>query len=668
MSWLYYLLEANLYLIIFYGFYKLILQKETFYALNRYYLIFSTVLAFILPFFQLGFLKEPIISEPNLVFTPEIDQVNYQNILVQTQVQASVFTFENIIITLYAVVVFFLLFKFLFSLSKIIKLQKVPFIVLENGIKLIHLQKSKSAFSFFNLLFLDPQLPEKNTILKHELVHIRQKHSIDVLFFEVLQIINWFNPIIYLLKKDVKLIHEYLADEETTNAVIEKYDYALFLIKNSSAIQNMAIINQIFSSSVLKKRISMLNQKKSPKWARLKLLFVLPITAGILCISTMAFTKEYGFVELTSQRAILQDSVLKNKKTAPPIVKKDKPLMSRSPNTPSKKHKKIPPPIVKPDQRTSLTKLNDATNKSLSFYIDRSRNQKLVFPKTANKASITVANRWGNEVYKNENYLNDWNGQSENITEGTYFFVYSEINDQEKVVNTLKGWVSILDSIGELQPPVVAKNIVVLPPPPIVEPDPRKKANLKSFRKVNKQLPPAIVTPDNQTYFYTKNTYGGELHNAIKVDQRYIIVNSKPIEDNSNFHGVRNTESVKYLSQSEATKKYGTKGKYGVVEIIGENLSYLPKPTPLPFPKITLNRSKNEMLIIPNSDFESKTLTVYDKKGKIIYNTTAYNNDWNGQKGNYGVSKLLPAGNYQYLMKIVGQPRSNKRGVINITD
>lgn len=297
MNWFYYLLEANLYLILFYGFYRLFLHKETFYSVNRFYLLATSLLAFILPIMQVSYFKKPEVLEINYAPIQEIDQLNVQFSKLQAP-NESIFTLNNTLITIYSAVAILFLFKFIFSIYKIMRMQKGEFKILENGVKLIDLKGSKVAFSFFNLLFLDPLLPEKCTILKHEFVHIKQKHSVDVMFFEILQIINWFNPITYFIKEDVKLIHEYLADEEITNYDVEKYDYALFLIKNSTGIQDLALTNQIFSSSILKRRISMLNQKKSAKWARLKLLFALPIIGGILCLSTMAFTKDYGLVDL----------------------------------------------------------------------------------------------------------------------------------------------------------------------------------------------------------------------------------------------------------------------------------------------------------------------------------------------------------------------------------
>ena len=310
MNWLYYLLESNLYLVLFYGFYKLFLHKETFYAINRYYLIFSSLTAFILPFFQLGFLKNTVPVDTSYPIFPQTDPINFNTFQIPTTVTETFFNTSNITIIIYLSITSLLLLRLVISLISLINLRKNTYTVLENGISLIALKESKHAFSFFNLLFIDPQLAEQSTILKHELVHIKQKHSIDVIYFEILNAVNWFNPIAYFIKNNIRLIHEYIADEETTKHGVEKYDYSLFLIQNSSGIQNLTLTNQIFSSSTLKKRISMLNQKKSANWASLRLLLALPLVGAMLCASTMAFTKNYGYIDLLPEKASLQKALI----------------------------------------------------------------------------------------------------------------------------------------------------------------------------------------------------------------------------------------------------------------------------------------------------------------------------------------------------------------------
>lgn len=346
MSWLYYLLEANLYLLLFYGFYRLFLHHDTFYGLNRYYLIFSSVLSFILPFFQLGFLKEEVVIS-YAAFTP-IPQ------------STTLLTLENVFLLLYGLISLGLIIKICTGLSRLQSIIKKAKKTRENGITLIEMENSKMAFSFFNFLFIDPELDQKTTILKHEMVHIRQKHSIDILLFELIQISSWFNPITYLIKNDIKLIHEYLADEVTTNKDIAKYEYAMFLIQNSYGNREVSLTNHFFNSSLLKNRISMLNQTKSAKWARLKLLFIIPITGFMLCLSTTAFTKDYGTIQLGQKKEsltlALQDTTRKKVKQIklvppPPPVAPGSSKARKTAPVVKKDGKKLPPPVVINDEK-----------------------------------------------------------------------------------------------------------------------------------------------------------------------------------------------------------------------------------------------------------------------------------------------------------------------------
>lgn len=554
MSWFYYLLEANLYLILFYGFYILFLQKETFYEANRYFLILSTVLSFVFPLLKIGYFN-PVL--PN--FIPDDNFIPYTTDAIDIQqsatTQSNLFHLPQLLLIGYGLVILVLLSKTIAGLFKINKILKRSTQKAENGITIVELQNSKFAFSFFNLLFIDPLLPQRNIILKHEMVHIKQKHSYDILFFEFVQIINWFNPAIYLIKKEIRTIHEYLADEQMTERDDEKYDYAMFLIQNSQGINVVNLTNQMFSTSILKKRINMLNQKKSSKWSRLRLLLTLPLIGGIVSLSTMAFTKDYGIVELYS-----------GKNQAKMVIRQD----------------------------------------------------------TVKKAFSA-------------------NG---------------------------------------------------------------------------------IDVPDLSTVYFAYR-FNATLQKPMPVSKRLFVINDKEIEAGT-VGGVKNIDHIILLNPQNGVKKYGEKGKNGVIEVHGSKANILDIPSPPPmepasppqpprppkppkkgtkitskigkpgtelppplaiepnpalqknnvaigpppaFSKISLNRAKSESLVIPDSDFDNKTLTVYNEKGKVVYNTTDYQNDWNGKKGNYGkYVSTLPAGKYQFLMKIAGKPLLNKRGIINITN
>lgn len=352
MEWLYYLLEANLYLLLFYGFYRLFLANETFYNNNRYYLLLSCLSAFILPVLQLGFLNPaPVVD--NVLFPPPIlltaEQLAATAALpIQKQID-----YMSYLYPIYLFIAFCFTTKLIFSLYKIIIIWLRSKKVKTGNITLIELNGQATAFSFFNLLFIHPHLAEKETVMSHEMVHIKQKHSLDILFFEILQIACWFNPIIYFIKKDIKLLHEYIADDLSTRKGIQKHKYAMFLIENSFGVVATPLTNQIFNQSILKRRINMLNKKRTAGWARLKMLLTLPLVGGMLCISTMAFTKDYGYVDLLPEKSKAAETVQQEALQ----VEKGKKQAATKAYVTKKDKVKFPPPIVKPDQKQWFTPL-----------------------------------------------------------------------------------------------------------------------------------------------------------------------------------------------------------------------------------------------------------------------------------------------------------------------
>ena len=350
MTWLYYLLESNLYLAIFYGFYLIFLQKETFYGLNRGYLISSTIFSFLIPFLQIGILSQLIYGANKL-------SLAYTNPNLAT-VKSSELKFSSLVdlaLVLYIVIAAYFIVKLIIGFYEILSLALKAKKETTGGITYIELKDSPSAFSFFNLLFINPSSKEKHTILKHEMVHIRQRHTVDILFFELLKIFNWFNPIVWLIQKDIKLLHEYIADDLTTNSDIEKHDYAMFLIQNSFGVTPNYLTNQIFNQSILKRRINMLNKRKSAGRARLKILLAVPIVGGMLLASTVGFSKDYAMLDLYPEKYSEghpnhQSKNQKNDSVPPPQTPRTPPKPPKEPKANAKGTIKFPPPIVKKDQ------------------------------------------------------------------------------------------------------------------------------------------------------------------------------------------------------------------------------------------------------------------------------------------------------------------------------
>jgi len=299
MNWLHYLLEANIYLSVFYAAYCLFLNKETYYTLNRVYLLLSCTMAFILPLVQVSALKPAAESAQQTYITIAANSQHGVTLApVNNQPPVNHFTLQDAILYLYIIGMAVMALLLFIKIGRLIKMTARGNTILNDKYKLIGIESSNTAFSFFNYLFIGTKINGSDTIIRHELVHIKQKHSADIVFMEILRIINWFNPIIYFVQISLKTVHEYIADEQTAARETDAFTYSSFLVANAYGIGGSSVTHSFFNYNLLKKRIIMLNQKRSGNLARLKYLVAVPICAGMLCASTLAFSKNYALVDL----------------------------------------------------------------------------------------------------------------------------------------------------------------------------------------------------------------------------------------------------------------------------------------------------------------------------------------------------------------------------------
>lgn len=298
MNWIKYLLEANVYLALFYAAYYLLMRRETYYQLNRAYLLSCSVVAFIIPLLQLGFLKpvpEPV--QPNMATAFDTSMATYvagQAVKPPPVAELGI----NYYLLVYITVAALLAIGFGIRLFQLIKLAKHGKHVAAKNFKLIEIEDDDRAFSFFNYLFIGKKLTASDTIIKHELVHIRQRHSLDIIYLELLKIICWFNPLVYLMQHSIKELHEFIADSQIAASQQDVDGYTDFLIGNAYGLSETALTNNFFNKNLLKTRIMMLHQKRSGGLAGLKYLVALPLLAGMLCLSTLGFTKNYMMIDL----------------------------------------------------------------------------------------------------------------------------------------------------------------------------------------------------------------------------------------------------------------------------------------------------------------------------------------------------------------------------------
>ncbi|MBC7891039.1 MAG: hypothetical protein H7Y12_02385, partial [Sphingobacteriaceae bacterium] len=257
MNALHYLLQANLYLALFYGFYWLWLRRETFHQLNRAYLLAAAALSLFIPVLQSDWVRSWFLTERvhEVVYTYyDLDAV-FVTALPQ---QAVGLTWGDA-------------FAFVYMAGVLVGLGRISF-------QLAHLQRflsrrkstaGRMAFSFFNHLVVGRHLAGRDTILIHERVHARQLHSADVLLVELLAIFNWFNPAVYAYRQSLRAVHEFIADQHASRHAPTKADYALLLFTKQFGISPQ-LTNSFFSQSLLRRRVAMLQKAHSPRRALLK--------------------------------------------------------------------------------------------------------------------------------------------------------------------------------------------------------------------------------------------------------------------------------------------------------------------------------------------------------------------------------------------------------------
>lgn len=265
---IHYLLQTLVFQLIFLLVYDVFLKKETFYSLNRIYLLVTPLLSLLIPFIQFDFIRESV-QKSDVIKLQEV-VVGVTNKIAETDVYY--FTLLNII----EIGGLIALGWFVYKLIKIYQLIRHHKQQKKTGYIEVLLTENEAAFSFFRYIFIGENITESNKehIIRHELVHIRQKHSFDLIFFECMRILFWFNPLVYVFQQKISELHEFIADEETAkDNRTQQYE---FLLQQVFRTEKFSFVNQFFKQSLIKKRIAMLNKKHSAGVKRVKFALLVP--------------------------------------------------------------------------------------------------------------------------------------------------------------------------------------------------------------------------------------------------------------------------------------------------------------------------------------------------------------------------------------------------------
>jgi beta-lactamase regulating signal transducer with metallopeptidase domain len=289
-----YFIKANGLIILFYLMYVLFLRKETFFVANRLYLISGLILSLSLPLITF---TKTIWIEPTPVpeFYQEITPINSNSI--EVPVQETPIDWSLILTTVYVVICVLILAKIGIEIVSFYNRIRKHNQQKEADFTLIQSNTTENPFSFFHYIVINPNLfseAELQHILTHESIHVKQKHSIDVLLGKLFCAVFWVNPIIWLYRKAMLQNLEFIADSETFQQIENKYEYQITLLKVVSHQHDLSITNQ-FYQSLIKKRIVMLHTNQSHKRNAWKYATILPLLVGFMLlfqIETIAQVKE----------------------------------------------------------------------------------------------------------------------------------------------------------------------------------------------------------------------------------------------------------------------------------------------------------------------------------------------------------------------------------------
>jgi bla regulator protein BlaR1 len=310
-----YLIKSACCAVIFLLLYRCILEKEKMHRFNRIYLLVSVVLSLIIPFINLPISGEVLpsvnLAVPVVFAETDMQQTTLENAVSPVTEASVLFSPQTWLWILYGTVTGILLVRFGINLYRLAFACRNKQFIYHENVRLVIIHENISSSTFLNTVFLsqDDYNSFSSEILRHEFAHVKQKHSIDILFIEIIKIIFWFNPVFILYKRSIQLNHEFLADEAVIKQCANVTAYQHLLLDRIS-LASPTLLGSRFNYSVTKKRLQMMTQKTSSAKALLKQFFIVPLL--IICV-TMFGTRSALSKSGTDAIVIVQDTTAKAK-------------------------------------------------------------------------------------------------------------------------------------------------------------------------------------------------------------------------------------------------------------------------------------------------------------------------------------------------------------------
>tara|TARA_R110002051_G_scaffold212635_4_gene277740 strand:- start:3214 stop:4986 length:1773 start_codon:yes stop_codon:yes gene_type:complete len=574
-----YLIKSAGLIVLFWLCFRLFLKRETFFEQHRIFLISGILISILLPLWTLKkiiFVESQPYQVSNIQFpiTSEIIEINP-------------ISWAKILLIIYVIGVIALTLRFIIQLLSLNGQLKKCTIKKDGNYKIAITNASISPFSFFNTIVYNPTMYNENAIkaiIIHEKIHSDQKHSIDMLIAHLLTIFQWFNPIVWWYKKEIGQNLEYIADKNSTEILEDKKAYQYLLLHQSGQLVPKTTIINPFFNSLIKKRIVMLNQQKSKKINLVKFSLILPLLVVFIFlfnIKTIAQVKEtttqksqwsVGYGVATNATEIVID-----KKTT------DEELDKKSVNLKEDHNVDLKFSKIKRNKKGEITALKSTykTNdgKSGNYVISKDEAiDPILFSIAKNEEGDITSIGYGQPSIAN------------------YIIPSTSINTQYNSTNKI--------SSTEV-----------------------KKIKFKKSESEENDIDEIeiIIAPENDSIMVdeieipnqTIQIRGvGASQNMAPLYVVNGIVQEK--EFNQNSIDTKNISAINVIRSEDATKKYGEKAAYGVIEITGENMKSTTAPLYIVNGKVknTISNIDNDKIISTNVLTGKNAIEKYGEKGK----------------------------------------------------
>jgi beta-lactamase regulating signal transducer with metallopeptidase domain len=608
-----YFIKANGLIILFYLMYVLFLRKETFFVSNRWYFIIGLLLSLVLPLITF---TKTIWVEPTPVAAFYQEQFPTSSTLTEIPIQENPVDWLLIVLCAYLIISFLFLLKIGMELISFFKKIQHQNNQKESNYTLVDSDAIENPFSFFNYIVINKNRfseAEIEHIVTHERIHVTQKHSIDVVTGKLFCALFWINPIVWFYRKAMLQNLEFIADSATVQLIENKYEYQKTLLKVVTRQHDLSITNQ-FYQSLIKNRIVMLHTNQSHKRNAWKYAIVLPLVVSFMLlfqIETVAQVKEDAKVATYAVAQVSFSSILTKNTT-------DKELQELEKTFSDEKYK-LKISKVKRNKEGEIIgiKLSFDSGKTYNRILERKSTEPIDDIKIFINSDKDDDTTCGFEEIKNTVGVN-WNDAKSLSTveikkSATDEMIYI-INGKEYTKEEMKGKIAELDGAIEVNEDGKSeKKVIVFKGNSTISDEPKTTNSLneittkKASNKTNSDAVYAVVAAEFSEDETFNNIDRIKSDKTVDAKKALILFNGKEINyEDIDKIDAKTIRSFGTTVASHAIKKYGEKGKNGVIFI--NTKAY----------DIENNPAISEYLNSKNNSDKPKPKTIKLKNGAVV--------------------------------------------------